>query len=184
MKGHPGGHQYEPFCENRAPMRDILNFSNIIYVFTRDILIADEAPRRTSRTKPLKNRISWGLDLRFHPRRPHRRRNVDEDVSSENDLSRVPTRDVLIGAGCEMRMSRMGALLKCDFRRDVSSENAKKDPNSKKKPIFGSKRGFLFEFWTFRPYFAQKSASRSSFARVTPTNLHEKLKPTRCTITR
>ena len=125
MKGHPGGHQYEPFCENRAPMRDILNFSNIICVFTRDILIADEAPRRTSQMKPLKNRISWGLDLRFHPRRPHRRRNVDEDVSSENDLSRVPTRDVLIGAGCEMRMSRMRALLRCDFQRDVLSEHVK-----------------------------------------------------------
>ena len=126
MKGHPGGPQYEPFGENRAPMRDILNFSNIICVFARDILIADEAPRRTSRTKTLKNKISWGLDLRFHPRRPHRRRNVDEDVSSENALSRVPTRDVLIGAGCEMRMSRMRALLRCDFQRDVSSENAKK----------------------------------------------------------
>ena len=147
MKGHPGGHQYEPFCENRAPMRDILNFSNIICVFTRDILIADEAPRRTSRTKPLKNRISWGLDLRFHPRRPHRRRNVDEDVSSENDLSRVPTRDVLIGAGCEMRMSRMRALLKCDFRRDVSSENAKKNPNSKKIPVFASEMSFVFKFF-------------------------------------
>ena len=143
MKGHPGGHQYEPFCENRAPMRDILNFSNIICVFTRDILIADEAPRRTSRTKPLKNRISWGLDLRFHPRRPHRRRNVDEDVSSENDLSRVPTRDVLIGAGCEMRMSRMGALLKCDFRRDVSSENAKKGPKLEKDTDFRLRNGLL-----------------------------------------
>ena len=129
MKGHPGGHQYEPFCENRAPMRDIINFSNIICVFTRDILIADEAPTRTSRTKPLKNRISWGLDLRFHPRRPHRRRNVDEDVSSEKALSRVPTRDVLIGAGCEMRMSRMRALLWCDFQMDVS--RAKKKAQTK-----------------------------------------------------
>ena len=126
MEGHPGGPQYEPFGGNRAPMRDILNFSNIICVFARDILIADEAPRRTSRTKTPKTKISWGLDLRFHPRRPHRRRNVDEDVSSENALSRVPTRDVLIGAGCEMRMSRMRALLRCDFQRDVSSENAKK----------------------------------------------------------
>ena len=148
MKGHPGGHQYEPFCENRAPMRDILNFSNIICVFTRDILIADEAPRRTSRTKPLKNRISWGLDLRFHPRRPHRRRNVDEDVSSENDLSRVPTRDVLIGAGCEMRMSRMRALLRCDFQGDVSSETVKNYQNSNKRPISASEICFLFEFWT------------------------------------
>ena len=165
-------------------MRDILNFSNIICVFAWDILIADEAPRRTSRTKPLKNRISWGLDLRFHPRRPHRRRNVDEDVSSENDLSRVPTRDVLIGAGCEMRMSRMGALLRCDFQRDVSSENAKKYQNSNKKPISAPKISFLFEFWCFRPYFAQKSASRSSSAQVNPSNLNLKPKPTRCTITR
>ena len=105
-------------------MRDILNFSNLICVFARDILIADEAPRSMSRTKTLR-----GLDLRFHPRRPHRRRNVDEDVSNENALSRVPTRDVLIGAGCEMRMSRMRALLRCDFQRDVSSENAKKHQN-------------------------------------------------------
>ena len=142
MKGHPGGHQYEPFCENRAPMRDILNFSNIICVFTRDILIADEAPRRTSRTKPLKNRISWGLDLRFHPRRPHRRRNVDEDVSSENDLSRVPTRDVLIGAGCEMRMSRMRALLRCDFQRDVSRDNVKNHQRSNKRPVSVSEMDF------------------------------------------
>ena len=125
MKGHPGGPQYDQFGENRAPMRDILNFSNIICVFARDILIADEAPRRTSQTKTLKHKISWDLALRFHARRPHRRRNVDEDVSSENALSRVPTRDVLIGAGCEMRMSRMRALLRCDFQRDVSSENAK-----------------------------------------------------------
>ena len=150
MKGHPGGHQYEPFCENRAPMRDILNFSNIICVFTRDILIADEAPRRTSRTKPLKNRISWGLDLRFHPRRPHRRRNVDEDVSSENDLSRVPTRDVLIGAGCEMRMSRTRALLRCDFQGYVSSEDAKKYQNSKRKPFLPRKCAFYLSVF-FRP---------------------------------
>ena len=184
MEGHPGGPQHEPFGRNRAPMRDILNFSIIVCVFARDILIADEAPRRTSRTKTLKKKIYQGLDLRFHPRRPHRRRNGDEDVSSENYLSRVPTRDVLNGARCEMRMSRMGALLKCNFRMDVSSENAKKDPNSKKRPIFGSKRGFLFEFWSFRPFFAQKSASRSSFARVTPKNPHEKPKPTRCTIPR
>ena len=136
MKGHPGGHQYEPFCENRAPMRDIL--------------IADEAPRRTSRTKPLKNRISWGLDLRFHPRRPHRRRNVDEDVSSENDLSRVPTRDVLIGAGCEMRMSRTRALLRCDFQRDVSSENVRKDQNSKKISISSSNLQTLQTFMKSR----------------------------------
>jgi len=146
LEGHPGGPQHEPFGRNRAPMRDILNVSNIFSVFARDILIADEAPRRTSRTKTLKSKVSWGLDLRFHPRRPHRRRNVDEDVSSENALSRVPTRDVLIGAGCEMRMSRMGALLRCDFQRDVSSENAKKDQNSNKKPISAPKRGFLFEF--------------------------------------
>ena len=125
MKGHPGGPQYEPFGKNRAPMRDILNFSNITCVFARDILIADGAPMRTSRMKTLKTTISWGPDLRFHSRRPHRRQNVDEDVSSENALSRVPTRDVLIGAGCEMRMSRMRALLRCDFQRDVSSENAK-----------------------------------------------------------
>ena len=125
MEGHPGGPKHEPFGRNRAPMRDIPNFSNIFGVFARDILIADEAPRRTSRTKTLKSKVSWGLDLRFHPRRPHRRRNVDEDVSSENALSRVPTRDVLIGAGCEMRMSRMRALLRCDFQGDVSSEPAK-----------------------------------------------------------
>ena len=163
LKGHPGGHQYEPFCENHAPIRDILNFSNIICVFTRDILIADEAPRRTSRTKPLKSKISWGLDLRFHPRRPHRRRNVDEDVSNENALSRVPTRDVLIGAGCEMRMSRMRALLKCDFRRDVSSENAKQDPNSKKEQKFASEICFLLKFCSFKIYFAQKSVSFFEF---------------------
>ena len=157
MKGHPGGHQYEPFCENRAPMRDILNFSNIICVFTRDILIADEAPRRTSRTKPLKSKISWGLDLRFHPRRPHRRRNVDEDVSSENDLSRVPTRDVLIGAGCEMRMSRMRALLRCDFQRDVFSENAKKEQNTNKRPISASEICFLLEFLLFLAFSLETS---------------------------
>ena len=125
MEGHPGGPQYNPFGGTRAPMRDILNFSNRTCVFARDILIADETPRRMSQTKTLKNKMSWGLDLRFHPRRPHRRRNVDEDVSNENALSRVPTRDVLIGAGCEMRMSRMRALLRCDFQRDVSSETAK-----------------------------------------------------------
>ena len=51
-------------------------------------------------------------------------------------------------------------------------------------PKFAPKRGFLFEFWSFRPFFAQKSASRSSFARVTPKNLHEKPNPTRCTIPR
>ena len=147
MEGHPGGPQHEPFGRNRAPMRDILNFSNIFSVFARDILIADEAPRRTSRTKTLKSKVSWGLDLRFHPRRPHRRRNVDEDVSSENDLSRVPTRDVLIGAGCEMRMSRTRALLRCDFQGDVSSENAKNYQNSNKRPISASEMGFLFEFW-------------------------------------
>ena len=135
-------------------MRDILNFSNIICVFTRDILIADEAPRRTSRTKTLKNMISWGLDLRFHLRRPHRRRNVDEDVSSENYLSRVPTRDVLIGAGCEMRMSRMRALLKCDFRRDVSGENAKKDPNSKKDTDFRPRNGLLIRVLVIFTVFA------------------------------
>ena len=100
-----------------------------------------------SRTKTLKNKVSWGLDLRFHPRRPHRRRNVDEDVSSENDLSRVPTRDVLIGAGCEMRMSRMRALLRCDFQGDVSSENVKNYQNSNKKQISEAEIGFSFDFF-------------------------------------
>ena len=55
---------------------------------------------------------------------------------------------------------------------------------SQNYPKIASKRGLLFEFWSFRPYFAQKWASRSSFARVKPSNLHEKPKPTRCTITR
>ena len=165
-------------------MRDILNFSNIICVFARDILIADEAPRRTSRTKTPKTKISWGLDLRFHPRRPHRRRNVDEDVSSENALSRVPTRDVLIGAGCEMRMSRMRALLRCDFQRDVSSENAKNIKTRIRDRFPPRKCAYYLSCLSFRPYVAQKFASRSSFAQVNPSNLHEKPKPTRRTITR
>ena len=158
MKGHPGGHQYEPFCENRAPMRDILNFSNIICVFTRDILIADEAPRRTSRTKPLKNRISWGLDLRFHPRRPHRRRNVDEDVSSENDLSRVPTRDVLIGAGCEMKMSRMRRCSNATFG-GMSRAKTPKRTQTRKRYRFS----------------AQKGASYSNFGLLDPILLKNRL---------
>ena len=125
MKGHPGGPQYEQFGENRAHMRNVLKLSNITGVFARDILIADGAPMRTSQMKTLKTTISWGPDLRFHSRRPHRRRNAEEDVSTEYALSRVPTRDVLIGAGCEMRMSRTRALLRCDFQGGVSSENAK-----------------------------------------------------------
>ena len=149
MKGHPGGPQYKQFGENRAPARDILNFSNIICVFARDILIADGALRRTSRTKTLKNKNSGGLDLRFHPRPPHRRRNVDEDVSNENALSRVPTRDVLIGAGCEMRMSRMGALLRCDFQRDVSSENVKRKQKLKQATDFRSKNKLLIRVLIF-----------------------------------
>ena len=74
-------------------------------------------------------------------------------------------------------------------RKTKSTSEARKGTQeapkmSKNDPKFAPKICFLFEFWSFRPYFAQKLASRSSFAQVNPSNLHEKPKPTRCTITR
>ena len=138
------------------PARDILNCSNDFGVFARDILIADGAPRRTSRTKTPKNKISWVLDLGFHARRPHRRKETDEDVSNENALGGAPTRDVLIGAGREIRMSRTRALLEHDVRGDVSREIVKIIEIRIRQPFPPRKPAYALSFAMLLLFLAQK----------------------------
>ena len=55
---------------------------------------------------------------------------------------------------------------------------------SKHDPKLAPQKGFLFEFWSFRIHFAWKWASLLSVAQVSPSNLHDKPTPTKCTIIR